>query len=99
MCLTVDVSWVTMRVLLQIKVTKNFIQEATANQTSMPQLLGNMKSVTFHQRHCFGTPHGQTARVYPSNHGTTHLPNLVWGASGLDVVLGLGRGRRTRVVL
>lgn len=81
------------------KSDQELIQEAAANHTLMPQLLGNMKSVTFHQRHCFGTRHGQTARVYPSNHGITHLPNLVWGASGLDVVLGLGRGRRTRVVL
>ena len=81
------------------KSDQELIQEAAANHTLMPQLLENMKSVTFHQRHCVGTPHGHTARVYPSNHGITHLPNLVWGASGLDVVLGLGRGRRTRVVL
>lgn len=59
------------------KSDQELIQEAAANHTLMPQLLENMKSVTFHQRHCVGTPHGHTARVYPSNHGITHLPNLV----------------------
>ena len=38
------------------KSDQELIQVAAANHTLMPQLLENMKSVTFHQRHCVGTP-------------------------------------------
>lgn len=97
MCLNADIAISNYQWLCQscyrhiFRETKNFTQEAVANHTSHA-----LKAVTSHQTHFFGTPLGQTARVHPSNHGIAYLPCLVWGASGLDVVLGLGRGRRVR---
>jgi hypothetical protein len=49
--------------------------------------------------YCFGTWLGQVSRVYPSNQGVTHLPDLVWDTPVLAVVLGLGRGRRVLCLL